>query len=192
MRRELVAVAVLTVFAACQKDAVAVPAPPPTAPVAVAKPDQAQLIQAAELAAVARDERPKCEHPVSIYAGSINVDSSGYTHLVPKGDDYVEAAIKGLDRTVSSAPQLRFTLDYPFEKPLSGAVAGKLTLRRIIDAIRAGFRKMYGHATVNDIPGMMNKDVRGPYGSSFHDIGDLVIEGIDLCDGDWLDISIGS
>lgn len=74
------------------------------------------------------------------------------------------------------------------EKPF----AGKITLRAVIDAIRAGFREMYEGAKVGDIPGMMNKDVNGAYGNAFHDIGDLVIEGIDLCDGDVLEISIGS
>lgn len=67
-----------------------------------------------------------------------------------------------------------------------------MTLRRIIDAIRAGFRKMYEGAEVRDIPGMMNKDVRGAYGNAFHVIGDLVVESIELCDGDRLEISIGS
>jgi len=40
---------------------------------------------------------------------------------------------------------------------------------------------------------MYNKDVSGPYGRAFHAIGDLVIEGIDLCEADGaLDIAIGS
>jgi hypothetical protein len=93
---------------------------------------------------------------------------------------------------VSSAPELRFTLDYPFEKPFTGTVTGALTLRRIIDAVRAGFRTMYQGTTEREIPGMANKDVRGAYGKAFHVIGDLVIEEIQLCDGKTLEIGIGS
>jgi hypothetical protein len=51
---------------------------------------------------------------------------------------------------------------------------------------------MYEGTTQRDIPNMSNKDVTGPYGRASHVIGDLVIEHIDLCDGRWLDISIGS
>ncbi|GAC1341980.1 MAG: hypothetical protein NVSMB23_14210 [Myxococcales bacterium] len=137
-------------------------------------------------------EPPKCVHPVSIYRGVINIDATDYLHTVKKGGDYVKAPIDGLDRMVSSAPRGRFWLDYPFEKPFAGVVEGKVTLRAVIDAIRAGFRKMYEGVVIRDIPGMGNKNVTGPYGKSFHVISDLVIESIDLCDGDILAIYIGS
>ncbi|MDP1828117.1 MAG: hypothetical protein Q8L48_32880 [Archangium sp.] len=198
MRRALLAVTVLSVgltLTSCQKRHSDAPAPVALAPVepAAAAPDPATQIRAAEEAATLREaERPKCAHPVSIYEGSIAVDASDYLHPVPQGDDSVHVAIEGLDRTISPATRVSFTLDYPFEKPLGGVVTGKLTLRHIIDGIRGGFRKMYEGATVRDIPGMMNKDVTGPYGNAFHVIGDLVIERIELCDGDRLEISIGS
>jgi hypothetical protein len=43
-------------------------------------------------------------------------------------------------------------------------VSGRITLRAIIDAVRAGFRTMYEGTTQRDIPGMENKDVNGPAG----------------------------
>ena len=178
MKRCVLATAVFAGLLACSKcdRQPEAPAPPPAA-----RPDPA-----AELAP------HRCEQPQLVYRGSITVDASDYMNLVPKGDDYVDAPIEGLDRVVSTQAQLRFVLDYPFEKPFNGTVSAPLTLRRIIDAIRAGFRTMYGGATVKDIPGMMNKDVKGAYGSSFHAIGDLVIEHIDLCADGTLDIGIGS
>lgn len=104
----------------------------------------------------------------------------------------MDEAIPDLDRVISTAPRIEFTLDYPFEKPFTGSITGDITLRRIIDAVRSGFRHMYEGTTQRDIPNMYNKDVNGPYGRAFHVIGDLVIERIDLCDGGRLDILIGS
>jgi hypothetical protein len=104
----------------------------------------------------------------------------------------VKETIPGLDRVISKAPKIDFTLDYPFEKPFESSITGRITLRRVIDAVRAGFRHMYEGTTQRDIPKLENKDVNGPYGRVFHVIGDLVIESIDLCDDRWLDISIGS
>lgn len=199
MRRALLAVTMLCVgFTACQKRAAEEPPPVMPSPVArapvVPRPSEpAEQIQAAEQAAMQREaERPKCGHPITLYEGSISVDASDYLHPVPRGDEYVDVTIEGLDRAISAATRVSFTLDYPFEKPFGGVVTGKLTLRRVIDAIRAGFRKMYEGAAVRDIPGMMNKDVTGPYGNAFHVISDLVVERIELCDGDRLEISIGS
>ena len=39
---------------------------------------------------------------------------------------------------------------------------------------------------------MENRDVRGPYGQAYHVMSDLVIERIELCDDQTLDIAIGS
>ena len=100
--------------------------------------------------------------------------------------------IDGLDRELSSKPQVRFTLDYPFQKPYAATIPAPVTLRHIVEAIRAGFRTMYASTKQRDIPGMENKDVTGPYGRAFHAIDDLVIEQIDLCESGALDISIGS
>lgn len=150
------------------------------------------LLAAASPAAVAAEKPPKCINPVSIYRGSITVDATDYVHRVKQGGNSVKQPIDGLDRAVSSSPRVRFWLDYPFEKPYAGTVEGKVTLRAVIDAIRAGFRKMYEGTTVRDIPKMANKNVTGAYGKAFHVIGDLVIESIDLCDGDMLAIDIGS
>ena len=184
MSRTIVALAVVAsaLLSGCKK-----------APVEIAPArDPAELIRA-EVAAIEREgDGAPCTNPVSVYRGAIDIDATSYQHLVPQGDDSVEAPIKGLDRPVSKATKVRFTLDYPFEKTFRGEVTGKVTLRRVIDGIRAGFRTMYEGAAVKDIPGMMNKDVKGAYGSSFHGIGDLVIERIELCDGDRLEISIGS
>jgi hypothetical protein len=143
----------------------------------------------------ASDERGgevECRRAKRLYAGSISVDSRAYVHSVRHGDTYADEAIPGLDRVVSRSSELRFTLDYPFERQFSGVVTGELTLRRIIDAVRAGFRTMYQGTTEHEIPGLMNKDVRGPYGKAFHVISDLVIEEIQLCDGMTLEIMIGS
>lgn len=73
-----------------------------------------------------------------------------------------------------------------------GTIDGDLTLRKAIDAIRGGFRSMYGKAKVQALPELDNAQVDGPYGRAFHDIGDLYIESIVLCGGDTLQISIGS
>jgi hypothetical protein len=142
--------------------------------------------------ALERDANRKCERAVAVYEGSIPVAASDYVHSVARGDDFVDKPIDGLDRIVSKSARVQFTLDYPFEKPFAGVVTRDITLRRTIDAIRAGFRTMYEGTTQREIPGMDNKDVTGPYGRSFHAIEDLVIERIDLCDDESFEILIGS
>lgn len=91
-----------------------------------------------------------------------------YVHPVEKGDDYVDEPLRDLDKVLTNAAEVRFTLDYPFERPFAGLITKPITLRRLVDGIRAGFRKMYAGATEREIPGMMNKDVQGLYGRSFH------------------------
>jgi hypothetical protein len=151
------------------------------------------VVRSTEEAAAQRDtEEAECKRRVPLYDGSINVDASDYVQPVEHRDAWVDEAIPDLDRVVTSAPRIDFTLDYPFEKPFTGSITGDITLRRIIDAVRSGFRHMYQGTTQRDIPKMENKDVTGPYGHAFHAIGDLVIERIDLCDGGRLDLSIGS
>ncbi len=161
-------------------DAAAQAEPPPIKP--AAQPDFLKRIQESEAAAAKRGaEAPPCRGAVTMHSGSIQVDAN----------DYGDAS--GLDRVHSSkAEKVSFTLDYPFEKPFAGTVTAPITLRRSVDAIRAGFRKMYDGAAIRDIPGMHNKEVTGPYGQSFHAIGDLVIEGVELCDDGRLQIAIGS
>jgi len=152
---------------------------PPAVPPAPNK--QAELIQQAEAVALKHAaQAPFCGSPVEVFSGSIEVAATGY-----------EGATE-LDRVVTKAERVSFTLDYPFEKPFAGTVIAPITLRRIVDAIRAGFRTMYEGAEQRDIPGLMNKDVRGVYGRSFHAIGDLVIESVQLCADGRLDIDIGS
>ncbi|MBI4934256.1 MAG: hypothetical protein HY828_10285 [Actinobacteria bacterium] len=189
MHRALVATAALAALlgcGACERK--------PSAPAPVAsRADLSDVITQAEAQAAQREaERPPCSGKVTLYSGSIAVDSKEHQHAVERDGDYVEAPIDGLDKVVSTAPELRFTLEYPFEKPFSGRVKGPVTLRRIIDAVRAGFRQMYEGATQRDIPGLYNKDVRGPYGRAFHAIDDLVIEHLELCDDGSLEIGIGS
>jgi hypothetical protein len=149
-------------------------------------------IQRSEQRAAKRDAERVCERPILVYDGSIEVNSSDYLHSVARGEEFVDEPIDGLDRVISKSTRVRFTLDYPFETPFAGVVAGEITLRRTIDAIRAGFRKMYEGSEQRDIAGMHNKDVTGPYGRAFHVIDDLVIERIDLCADDSLAIFIGS
>jgi hypothetical protein len=151
----------------------------------------ARIAQYGHQAANRDAERP-CERPVAVYEGSIQVARSDYLHPVARGQDFVDEPIDGLDRVLSKSTRVRFTLDYPFERPFAGVVTGDISLRRTIDAIRAGFRTMYEGTTQRDIPGMHNKDVSGPYGRAFHVIDDLVIEGIDLCADDTFAITIGS
>src|SRR6266568_6923958 len=115
-------------------------------------------------------------HPRLIYEGSIKVDDLDYAHYVERDGDYVRVEIDGLDDIVTRAPRLRFTLDYPFEKPCEGTVVGDagVTLRQIIAAIRTCFRAMYRGAVHEPIPNLHNQRVDGDYGRAFHAIGDLV------------------
>ncbi len=194
MRTSVIAVAVLGWLGCSHPKAESPPPPPPASAATAERPaPTADVIRASEEAATQRNaERRECTGRVTIYSGSINIDAHDYVQSVVHGDADVAEPIPDLDRVVSTAPSVDFTLDYPFEKPFRGSVTGQLTLRRIIDAVRGGFRHMYEGATVRDIPKMYNKDVTGPYGRAFHVIGDLVIEQIDLCNGQWLDLTIGS
>lgn len=131
-----------------------------------------------------------------IYSGCISVEASDFTHPVAVGDDYEDREIEGLDDLVSTASELRFTLDYPFDEPYEGRVQAYgdgITLRQVIIAIRQGFRAMYAGASAEDIPGLANKRVEGTYGRAFHVIGDLVIESLAVSDETGaLDVGIGS
>jgi hypothetical protein len=131
-----------------------------------------------------------------IYSCCISVEASDFTHPVPVGDDYEDREIEGLDDLVSTAAELRFTLDYPFDAPYEGRVQAYgdgITLRQVIIAIRQGFRVMYAGASAEDIPGLANKKVEGTYGRAFHVIGDLVIESLAVSDeSGTLDVGIGS
>jgi hypothetical protein len=183
--RDLLAVLVFICFSGgCERN-------PTVSKAEAAQSNPAAEIQRAEQKSAERRAEVECRGGKELYSGSITVDSE-YVHPVKRGEKYVDEPVPGLDRVVSKAPQLRFTLDYPFEKPFNGVVTGELTLRRIIDSVRAGYRTMYQGTQEREIPGLMNKDVRGPYGRAFHVIGDLVIEGIQLCDDNRLDLTIGS
>ncbi|MDX2011148.1 MAG: hypothetical protein SFW67_13195 [Myxococcaceae bacterium] len=180
MRRLLLVVVVIV--CGCKKE----PQPEPAVAPAIV-----EQLKASEQRAIER-ERPACGNAKAVFDSSVRVNDEGFLHLVERGGDFVEEPIPGLDVVVARARRFHFTLDYPFEKPFTGEVQGELTLRKAITAIRAGFRTMYGASTVKEIPGMLNKQVTGAYGESFHDIDDLVIEGIDLCDDHSLQLSIGS
>jgi hypothetical protein len=132
----------------------------------------------------------------TVYEGSISVSDEGYAHFDPE-DDHPEGEveIEGLDEKVTRLTSLTFVLDYPFERPYHGTVGGEggVTLRQIIDAIRVGCRVMYRDTKQQPIPTLDNKLVDGPYGRAYHDIGDLVIESIELDETSGaLDIFIGS
>ncbi len=122
----------------------------------------------------------------TVYAGGgIKIASDEYTHgIVTDAGDYGEAPIDGLDALVTRRYRLDFTLDYPFERQYQGHVIGDsgITLRQIIDAVRAGFRTMYRGASTSDLANLHNKLVEGSYGRALHVIGDLVIERIDVDD----------
>jgi hypothetical protein len=146
----------------------------------------------ADAAARARSRAPGASR--TIYSGTIYVSARDYTQTVKRGGDFVTAPVAGLDDVVTPEHELHFTLDYPFEKPYAGVVRSEsgITLRQIIDAVRASFRAMYQGASQRDIPGMFNKDVRGDYGRAFHVIDDLVIAEIALRDDGGLEIEIES
>jgi hypothetical protein len=127
-----------------------------------------------------------------IYSGSFSVSGSNYTESNEDGD---EVEIEKLDERVTSVPILHFTLDYPFERPFEGKVVtdAGATLRQILDAIRAGYRTMYSGTTVESIPNLDNKRVRGEFGEAFHVIEDLVVEYIAIDEEEGaLDVGIGS
>lgn len=129
---------------------------------------------------------------VTVYKGGVRVNASDFVHMVERAGSYAYEPIEGLDRAFTKSTIVRFTLDYPFERPYQGVVTGDVTLRRTIDAVRAGFREAYEGTEQRDIPGMENKDVNGSYGRAFHVIDDLVIESIELCGDGTLSIFIGS
>jgi hypothetical protein len=131
----------------------------------------------------------------TIYVGGIAVAGGDYTNSPgtdPGGD---AVPIDGLDALVTRRHRLDFVLDYPFERPYEGHVIGDagITLRQIIDAVRAGYRTMYRGATVGELGNLHNKSVDGNYGRAVHVIGDLVIERIDVDDGAGrIELMIGS
>lgn len=96
----------------------------------------------------------------------LRVDSADFLHLdVPVAD---------LDEVVSSEPELKFTLEYPFEKPHAATIktAAGATRREIIEAIRTAFRAMYAAATAEG----------GTYGRAHQDLDHLFIDRITLED----------
>ncbi len=116
-----------------------------------------------------------------LYAdGWIAVDSDEYVaqEYDEDADDTVSTPIEGLDDVLLESGGVELVLDYPFELPYRAELAGDITLRRIIDAVRSGFREMYRGATHAPIEGLLNEHVAGTYGQAFHGIHDLVIEGI--------------
>jgi hypothetical protein len=187
MNRLMVVVLGLGAVGACTKDA------PPPAP-SPESPERAvtiETLRASEARALSR-EVPTCRNARPIFDGMVQVNSDAFTQSVERDGEFAEEPMQGLDAVVARARRFQFTLDYPFEKPFTGTIQGDLTVRKAVSAIRAGFRSMYRASTVRDIPGVLNRHVTGEYGEAFHDIDDLVIEGIDVCDDHTLRISIGS
>jgi hypothetical protein len=135
-----------------------------------------------------------------VFEGSIEVDATGYfksadydTADFDDGDGLVP--IDDVEVPFTPLAELTFVLDYPFEQPLDCVVRsnGGIALRHVIDAVRAGFHRMYENATEEDIPNLANKRVTGAYGVALHIMGDLVIESIDLDESEGrLEIGIGS
>ena len=127
-----------------------------------------------------------------VYEGSIAVARDDYLHPDEDGE---RVEVEGLDQRVTETPILRFTLDYPFERPYEGSVVSDAgpTLRQIIDAIRVAYRTIYRGTTAEEIPNLDNMHVQGDFGEAFHVIDDLVIERISIDESAGrLDIFIGS
>jgi hypothetical protein len=120
---------------------------------------------------------------------------SGFLEIAATDHLDGEDEIENLDERVSHHPIVRFVLDYPFTKPHHGELitdAGP-SLRQIIDAVRAAYQTMYRGVTIENVPNLDNKRVRGDYGEALHVIDDLVIETISIDDATGaLDIFIGS
>lgn len=157
------------------------------------EPYMLSVVRASEAAASQRAAE-RSRGGVRIYdGGGVSVARRDYVHLKKRGDDdYVEEQVSALDDVITLERKITFTLDYPFEREFAGTVEGQITLRRIVDAIRAGFDSMYANTTQEDLAQLTNKRVTGPYGTAFHVIGDLYIEGIALRDDGALEIDIGS
>ncbi len=196
MRRFLLASVAAAALLSCRSGESTPSAQPqgakPSSPEPAVEAEPSAEIRLSEQRASERDAQRVCERPTAVYAGSIAVNATDYVHSVARGDDVVNQPLEGLDRIVSASTRVEFVLEYPFEKPFRGVVTGEITLRRTIDAIRAGFRTMYEGTAQRDIPGMHNKRVTGPYGQAFHVIDDLFIEKIDLCGDAAFSIYIGS
>jgi hypothetical protein len=114
-----------------------------------------------------------------IFDGALRVGGDDYFHFVD--DVGTEAEVEDLDVQVTLLPAVQFWLDYPFATELAGTVRaeGGITLRQVIDAIRAGYRTMYRGAAARDV--------------AAHTIEDIYIERIVLDEetGD-LDVVVGS
>jgi hypothetical protein len=130
------------------------------------------------------------------YGGEIPVAGTGYTRTtLDSAGDLEELPIEELDTPVTRRHRLDFTLDYPFDQPYEGQVIGDagVTLRQVIDAIRAAYREMYRGAAVSDLANLHNKLVQGDYGHAVHVIDDLVIERLAVDDDlGRIEIDIGS
>lgn len=114
-----------------------------------------------------------------IFTGCLGVADKGYTQPSEDHDDE-EQIIPGLDKPLEYTGSLSFQLKYPFEQPFEGTVKAKATLRNVIDAIRAGYRTMYRGTTNKAMKHLINREVQGKYGIAYHEMGDLVIEIIEL------------
>lgn len=157
--------------------------------------DVEAAIEAYERRAFMRDANRSCENARRIYSGAISVDATEYRHRAAHDGQNAMEELPGLDDVFSRNERVTFALEYPFEngrERYTGEVTAPVTLRRTIDAIRAGFRTMYAASSIEAIESVDNRRVTGPYGEGFHDIGDLVIERIDLCRDGTLLLFIGS
>lgn len=122
----------------------------------------------------------------SVFDGCIEVATGE-----PTDDD----APADLDQPFTRLTELRFTLDYPFESPLDCKVQNPsgISVRDVVAAVQAGYRRMYAGATEEPISGLANVRVTGDFGEALHDMTDLVIEGISVDEDEaTLTIDIGS
>lgn len=107
---------------------------------------------------------------------------------------YNMGAMGGLK--VQLEPTIKFKIEYPLTNPKSIALTHEdgtgWTKQQFADAVRAEYKKVYEEEEAaagnpRNIPGMLNRArSAGPHGIWGHDIGDLVLEGIEkLADGSW-------
>lgn len=85
---------------------------------------------------------------------------------------------------VPAADEATMTLNYPFPESLVLKLTKEsgYTKNELFDLIRDGFDVMYNGSVSTPIPGLINQNVKGEFGQSFHAIEDLVIEGIEYDD----------
>jgi hypothetical protein len=105
----------------------------------------------------------------------------------PKYDRLLQAT-----RVVLRANRATLVIDYPLRRPaqfeiLPDGPDGAFTVRGVVRAVAERYAQVYAEEAqtaskpAGKIPGLENRNkTDGKYGISMHDLGDLVLEGIDI------------